>query len=61
MDWNGGMENRMDYGISSTAEDTTSHCVPASFVPSTLSDSAPLLQLRLLATNRMCPLNTCDL
>ena len=33
MDWNGGMENRMDYGISSTAEDTTSHCVPASFVP----------------------------
>ena len=53
MDWNGGMENRMDYGISSTAEDTTSHCVPVSFVPSTLSDSAPLLQLRLLATNRM--------
>ena len=31
MDWNGEMENRMDYGILSTAEDTTSHCVPASF------------------------------
>ena len=44
MDWNGGMENRMDCGISSIAEDTTSHCVPASFVPSTLSESAPLLR-----------------